>query len=177
MLSDIFEDAAEQNSKVYSQLGDSTRNPKISICRPKPIDTSKMTTSRFSDFQIKTSIGNQEKEAERIKQKERNKYSNLSPVPTLRRMTTIDEEQKDNVSVRTTVTPNLTNAQVESNHMKNTTFFDNSSYQLDHINRLLKLFTKEYEQLEQRKQMTTNKQILEMIEKKIKEQIDMIEEL
>jgi hypothetical protein len=51
MLSDIFEDAAaEQNSKVYSQLGDSTRNPKISICKPKPIDTSKMTTSRFSDF-------------------------------------------------------------------------------------------------------------------------------
>jgi hypothetical protein len=68
-------------------------------------------------------------------------------------MTTIDEEQKDQCSskiptVTPNLTPNLTNASVESPHMKNTTFFDNSSYQLDHINRLLKLFTKEYEQLE-----------------------------
>lgn len=63
-------------------------------------------------------------------------------------MTTIDEEQKDQVPVIPTITPKHTNASVELPHMKNTTFFDNSSYQLDHINRLLKLFTKEYEQLE-----------------------------
>lgn len=84
-------------------------------------------------------------------------------MPTLKRMNTIDEEKKEeHVSSRTIATPTLTH-RPEPAPLKNTVFFDNSSHHLDHVNRLIKIFTQELDKLEERKKLTTNKKLLAII--------------
>lgn len=82
-------------------------------------------------------------------------------MPTLTRINSIEEEKK-NTSPKTAVNPTLT-ARMEPSSMKNTLFIDNSSYQLNHINHLIKLFSEEYDKLEERKKLTTNKKLLAIV--------------
>jgi hypothetical protein len=75
---------------------------------------------------------------------------------------------------------NSTEKEVESivnKEMVSSVAFENTTHSLNKINRLIDLFTIEYSELENKKKQTKNEFLSKLMDRKIKQQIEMLEEL